>query len=156
MVSAAARDAGDDAGHDQIVERIDGVRLEGVDLFGDAHRPQFRADTGADATGHQQPGRERSRLADERNRETGRNHCLRPEPLERRARVHRQHDPDREARGRNQRCRTETELEQMPKDLAAFVWWGERLDERAASEDRERPDRRQQADGAGADAIDQG
>ena len=45
-------------------------------------------------------GRERSGFADQRDREAGGNHRFGAEALERGARVHRQHDADREARRR--------------------------------------------------------
>ena len=44
-----------DARHDQVVEGVDGGRLERVDLLGDPHRAELGADAGADAARQQQP-----------------------------------------------------------------------------------------------------
>ena len=93
----------DDARDRQVLERVDRGGFERVDLLAHLHRADLGADAGADAPGHEEPRDQRSRLADERDRQAGGNHRLGAEALERGARVHRQHDADREARREDQR-----------------------------------------------------
>ena len=90
-------DTGEDARHRQELERVDGRGLERVDLLGHPHRAELGADARADAARHEQTRGERAGLADQRDGEAGRDHRLGAEPLERRARVHRQHDANGEA-----------------------------------------------------------
>ena len=115
-----------DARDDEIPEGIDGRRLERVDLLGDAHRAELRADAGADPARQEQRRRQRTGLADERDRQAGRNHRLGAESLERRARVHRQHDADRHARHRDERRRPEPELVDLADGFAELEGRDER------------------------------
>ena len=55
-------ESGDDARHDEVCDRIVGQRLEGIDLLGDAHRPDFGRHLRADAAGEHEPGEERTQL----------------------------------------------------------------------------------------------
>ena len=118
-------DAGDHARDDEIAERVDGRGFERVDLLGDPHRAELGADAGADPAGQQQARRQRPRLAHERNRQAGRDHRFGAEALERRARMHRQHDADRHAGDRDQRRRSQSELIDLAHGFAKL----ERRDE---------------------------
>ena len=52
--SGSAMHAREDAGDREVLERVDGDRLERVDLLGDLHRAELGADAGADAAGDEQ------------------------------------------------------------------------------------------------------
>ena len=122
-------DAGDDAGDDQVPERVDRGRLERVDLLGDPHRAELGADAGADAARQQQAAGQRPGLAHQRDRQAGRDHRLGAEALERRARVHREHDADRDARDGDERRRAQAELVELAEGLAEFEGRDEELAE---------------------------
>ena len=146
----------DDPRDREVLEGVHRVRLQRVDLLGDLHRADLGADAGADAARDEQAGGQRAGLADQRNRQAGRDHCLGAKALERRARVHRQHDADRQARGQDQRCGAKAELVEVAGDLAGFVGRTTRFDEGPRAERGERTDEFEEADDAGADPVDQG
>ena len=114
-------DAGHDARHDEIAERIDGRRFERIDLLGHLHRAQLGADARANATGQQKAGVRGPVSRTSAMREPGRNERLCAKSRQRRARVHRQHDADRKAAGRNQRHGPAAQLEQLTNGLSKLV-----------------------------------
>ena len=73
------------------------------------------------------PGGQRTGFADQRHRQAGRNHRFGAEPLERGARVHREHDADRQAGDGNQRRGPEPELVELPDGLADLERRGKEL-----------------------------
>ena len=135
--------AGHDPRDDQELERIDRHRLEGVDLLGHLHRPELGPDPGPDPTRDEQPDDERSGLPHQREGQRGRNEGLRPEPLERRPRVHRHHDADRVAGRRDQRQRAPADLVDLPQRLPELERRPEHLAQRAPGEDHAVPPTRQ-------------
>ena len=133
---------------------VDGIGFEGVDLLAHFHRADLGADAGADAPSHEEPGGQRARLADERNREAGWNHRLGTEALERGACMHRQHDADREAGGENQRRGAVPELKEMPEDFARLVGRTNGLDDGAPPKRGDRADEFKEAENTGTDTVD--
>ena len=130
-----------DAGDDEVAEGVDGRRLERVDLLGHAHRAELGADAGADAARQEQAGGQRPRLPHQRNRQARRDHRFGAEALERRARVHRQHDADREAGDGDERRRAQAELVDLADGFAEFEGRDEDLAGRLQREQRDLADR---------------
>ena len=146
-------DARQDAGHREVLEGIDGNGLERVDLFGHLHRAELGADARADAAGHEQCGHQRAGFPNQGDGETRGNHRFGAEALERRARVHRQHDANRKARGGDQRRGPPADLEDVAQDLAKLVGRQQRLTKCSQAEERNLAYQRQRPEDGGADSL---
>jgi hypothetical protein len=105
-----------------------------VDLFGDAHRAKLGADPSTHASRYEKPRSERPCFANQGDGEARRDQRFGAEPLERRARVHRQDDADCEAGRENQRRGSRAELIDMTRDFAGLVGRAEGFDAGASPE----------------------
>jgi hypothetical protein len=144
-------DAGDDARHGEILERVHRDGFERVDLFGHAHRGELGANPGTHSSRHEERRDERARLTDEGERQSGRNHRLGSEALEGGARVHREHDADREPRGREERHRPPADVANLTSDFTKLVRRAHRFTQRARTEQRDVTDGAQPAEQERAD-----
>ena len=119
--------AGDNARDDQILERIDGQRFERVNLLGDAHSTEFRANAGAHAAGNQKPGNQRAGFLYQSEGEGRRYHRFGPESFERGPCVHGENGAYRKARKNNQRSGSPPDLEDLFQDFGELKRPAEQL-----------------------------
>jgi hypothetical protein len=89
------------------------------------------ADPRSHPAGNEKAGDQRSRLANQRNRQPRGNHRFGAETLERGARMHRQHNADGEARQCDERHRSPTDFEDVAGDFLELIRRHERFVDRS-------------------------
>ena len=94
-------DSGDHARNEKVLHRIRGQGLERVDLFGHAHRSDFRRHRRADAAGYHESDQNRRQLAQHRERDRTADEILRVHAMESAVGLEREHHPGEHCRQKN-------------------------------------------------------